>query len=95
MDDGQWREYSDASGTVIGATLHLGPVFQGEVSWGEYAKGMYWRAHLNGQVMGGYPTMAAAKERIEWEVWNRIRIMIPSYRRVMARRELRKIGVSR
>ena len=95
MDDGQWRDYPDAGGALKGSTLRIGPVFQGEVSWGEWPKACTGERTSTAKLWRGYPTMAAAKERIEWEVWNRIRIMIPAYRRVMARRELRKIGVGR
>ena len=69
MGDGYWTDRCDDK-DVRGSVTRIGPVFQRDVT---YADGDGWTCALNGEAMGGYPTLAGAKARIDWEVWNRLR----------------------
>lgn len=68
----------------MGSAIHVGPVFSGEVTYKSGRGG--WRCTLNGQDMGGYPTMAGAKARIDWEIWNRLRQVRAGYEVLLARK---------
>lgn len=84
MGDGKWTNWRQADD--LGATLHVGPVFSGEVSYSRDEGPKFWRCTLNGQSMGGYPTMAGAKARIDWEIWNRVRQMREGYAVLLTRK---------
>lgn len=85
--EGKWLDYrSSRTGEVEGSTIRLGPVFQGEV-YHQYKDGWSgWRAALNGEDMAGYPTLAGAKARIDWEMWNRLRQVREGYEALLARK---------
>ena len=86
--EGIWREWAAETGRQErGSSLWVGGVFHGEVSYhAEIAGKAHWRPTLNGQALGGYPTMEAAKARVDWEIWNRVRLMKPGYVALLARR---------
>jgi hypothetical protein len=84
---GRWSDYrSSRTGEVQGSSVVLGPVFRGEVYRQTKDGWSGWRATLNGEDMAGYPTMAAAKARIDWEMWNRLRQMRESFEVLIARK---------
>ena len=85
LSDGNWNDHRDG-GLLKGSSLHVGPVFMGEVAYVSGGNGAAWRCSLNGQDMGRYPTMAGAKARIDWEVWNRLRQVREGYAVLMARK---------
>ena len=83
-EDGEWK-VDMASGSRT-ATLRLGPVFFAEVVPPERTpEGQWWKATLNGQLLGEFNGEAAARSRIEWEIANRIRLMRPGWDRMRAR----------
>jgi hypothetical protein len=86
QSDGHWADKRDGD-RVRGSTIRIGPVFAGEVSYAAFSNGWGWKAALNGQDMGGYPTIEQAKARIDWEVWNRLRQTEDGYKVLMGRRE--------
>lgn len=83
--EGEWRDHDGPEGHKA-STLIVGPIFQGEVYFQTDDKGGFWRATLNGEKLAGYPTMERAKARVDWEVWNRLRRSVGSYKLVLARR---------
>jgi len=86
-DEGQWRDYrSSQTGQVVGSSIRVGPVFQGEVYHQTKDGWSGWRATLNGEDMAGYPTLAGGKARIDWEIWNRLRQARRGYEALMARK---------
>lgn len=83
--DGEWRDH-DGRGGQKASTVLVGSIFQGEVYFERSDKGGFWYASLNGQKLAGYPTMERAKARVDFEIWNRIRLAVSPYKRVLARR---------
>ena len=71
---------------IKGSSLNLPPVFYGEVVHKERDGAMYWWATLNGQDKGGFRTIVDAKARVDWEIWNSVRLMIPGYKNLLSRR---------
>ena len=85
LADGEWEDWTDLDDrtrAVRGARLRLPPVFEGAVFLVEGS----WRCSLNGEAMGNYPVIDAAKARIDWEVWNRLQHIRDAYRRLLDRR---------
>ena len=87
-DQGRWDDYLNTDRRVVGSTIHVGPVFHGEVfqTWCAGMNANAWRCVLNGEALSSYPTIQRAKARIDWEVWNRVRQMTPGYKRLLERR---------
>lgn len=85
-DEGRWRTYPEFSNTPKGAELKLGTVFYGEVSRDDAEPEFPWRSSLNGQQIGRHATMQEGQDRVEWEMCNRVRLMVPAYKAVKARR---------
>ena len=61
--DGHWTDRRDGD-RVQGSNMRIGPVFAGEVTYAAFGTGWAWKASLNGQAMGGYPTIEQAKARM-------------------------------
>jgi len=83
MGDGHWNDRRDDK-DVRSSTMRIGPVFRGEATYSD-GKGR-WSCSLNGEAMGGYPALAGAKARIDWEIWNRLRQVRAGYDVLMARK---------
>ncbi|HEY4123806.1 MAG TPA: hypothetical protein VGM36_04280 [Rhizomicrobium sp.] len=85
MIEGEWHSFDYSGDPEKGATLRCGPVFCGEIVRQPKKSGGYvWRAYLDGDC-GDHSTMAKAKMRVEWEIWNRVRQMMPGYQKIAAR----------
>jgi hypothetical protein len=84
---GNWSDWRNDAREIKGSTLSLAPVFRGEVTYKERNGHLRWWSSLNGQDMGGYPSLVQAKARVDWEIWNSIRQMIPGYKILLARRD--------
>ncbi len=82
MGDGHWTDRRDDK-DVRSSSMRIGPVFYGEAT---YAGGDGWKCSLDGEAMGAYSTLAGAKARIDWEVWNRLRQTQEGYKVLMARK---------
>lgn len=95
-DQGRWDDYQDTERRVVGSTIHVGPVFHGEVflTWCAEMNASTWRCVLNGEALSSYPTIERAKARIDWEVWNRVRQMAPAYKCLLERRAVWDSGGS-
>ncbi len=89
--DGHWTDRRDGD-RVQGSNMRIGPVFAGEVTYAAFGTGWAWKASLNGQAMGGYPTIEQAKARIDWEIWNRLRQTEEGYKLLLDRHEQWKRG---
>ena len=87
-DQGHWNDYQNKEGRIVSSTIHFGPVFRCEVShsWCAEMNASAWRCLLNGEALGHYPRIEQAKARIDWEVWNRVRQMVPGYKLLLERR---------
>lgn len=85
-EDGKWNDYRSHKGHIAGSSIQLGPLFQCEVYHIKEGNFSGWTCSVNGQRLSGYPTMAAAKARADWEMWNRIRQAKEGYGNLMARK---------
>jgi len=85
-NEGRWRSYPQFSSQPDGAELKLGSVFYGAVSRDDKDGQFPWYSKLNGELLGRHATMEEGQERIEWEMCNRVRLMVPAYRALKARR---------
>lgn len=85
-DEGNWNVFGEFNQPPKGAELKLGPVFYGDVYRDQGDDRFPWRSKLNGQFLGRHATMHEGQERVEWEVCNRVRLMVPAYKKLKARR---------
>jgi hypothetical protein len=85
-DAGKWVDWTNRAREITGSSLNLAPVFFGEVAHKERDGEVYWWAMLNGQIKGGFPSLAQAKARVDWEIWNSVRLIVPGYKNLLSRR---------
>jgi hypothetical protein len=83
MADGEWRQPHGHDGIW---EVAFGPAFSATLTR-EGGYPVRWRVTVNGQNFGTYQRVEDAKARADWEVWNRVRQMVPGYRVLLARRE--------
>lgn len=78
--EGEWRKLWDSDTWE----LRLDPVFRAYVSPVDGK----WKPTLNGIELSLYPRLERAQARIDWEIWNRLRMIREGYRRVLERRPI-------
>jgi hypothetical protein len=86
FDEGRWREWKSPEGG--GFVMRVGMIFACEVSFREDT----WAAMLNGQYMGGYGCSEHARARLDWEVWNRMRLAEKGLARIVERESAWRTG---
>lgn len=86
--EGKWRDYGPG-GEPHGSSIQVGQTWGGEVFYDKPDRDgkRYWTAKLNTKPLGGFPNMAEAKSRVDWQIWNEMRLAQEGYKLVAARKE--------
>jgi hypothetical protein len=86
---GRWEHWSEGKGW----TLRIGPLFKGEISY-TYRRDRYgYSCSLNGADLGFFPKLEDARQRVEWEVWNQLRLSADGLRAFSASSGFQTIGL--
>jgi hypothetical protein len=85
--DGVWRDYD--GNDVRGSTISIGLTWRGEVYLDKPDRDgkRYWEARLNTKPLVGFPTIEQAKSRVDWQIWNEMRLAEHGHAAVAARQE--------
>lgn len=85
VEDGKWNDWRGSD--TMGSTIRVGPIFSANIVHA-CVNGCYrWQCSLDGGDMGCYPTLGGAKARLDWEMWNRVRLARPGFKILLSRRE--------
>ena len=84
---GRWESWSEGKGWI-------GPLFKGEISY-TYRRDRYgYACRLNGSDLGFFPKVEDARQRVEWEVWNQLRVSAEGIKVFFERSEFAPIGIN-
>ena len=77
-----------------GWSLRIGPLFKGEIVYGYRRYHYGYACTLNGADLGFFPRVEDARHRVEWEIWNQLRVSAEGLKLLFEQSKFAQIGVS-